>query len=125
MAGLLDTLRGVRGQDPDEEKAIKRRSQEFEQSYGNPENAPSEEEPGIEPDEVTEQAVMLPFMGPASGMAKRAGSFAVQQGVKSGIKKLQEQPPPPPVNFGQGRYNTTPVRDTWTTDVNKLTGRTK
>lgn len=105
MNALDKLFAKLQGRDLEAEEETKKKASEGIADYESQTGTKYEEEPGLEPDEVTEGLVTLPFMGPASGMAKRAGGFAIQKAEKaaatSALDKLKEGGAPKPT-FSEG-----------------------
>lgn len=99
MAGALsDLLAQVTGRNPEEEERIKKNA---EQGIAQEEARTGEkfvDEPGIEPDEVTNTAIDL-GTGGTSGLVRRVGSMAAGKATNAGLNKLKESGMPNKPSF--------------------------
>jgi hypothetical protein len=96
MSAILEKLKAkMLGEMSDEEKAVKANADKAAANYETETGAPAPEEPGIEPDYTLEDAASIALTGPAAGMARKAGSLAVNKAGRAGIEKLKEKGPPP------------------------------
>lgn len=85
-----------------EEKRIRERAEQKQAEYEKSTGEKVPEEGGIEPDQITEDAVSILAGGPMASMGKRVFRAAAQGAGKSALSKLKEKGPPPPGNKSIG-----------------------
>lgn len=78
-----------------EEEAIRRRAEARQAEYEAATGEKVPEEPGIEPDRITEGAVDMVAGGPINSMGRRLFATAARGAGKSALSKLKDKGAPP------------------------------